>query len=272
MDAELVRRGLARSRGQARELVDAGTVAVDGRAATKASTVVPAGATLSLTAQPDAWVGRAAYKLLAALGTFGEHGLAVRGAWCLDVGASTGGFTQVLLQAGAAHVTALDVGHGQLAREVADDPRVEERSGTNIRRVAKGDLGPLFDVVVADLSFISLQIAAPPIARQLREGGDAVLLVKPQFEVGRDRLARTGVVTSANERTRVVMDVLQAVEAAGLRVRGLIASPIDGGQGNREYVLWATSGPGEALTPDQVRTMVERADQARDMSSTQAGS
>lgn len=258
LDAELVRRGLARSRGQARDLVGRGDVLVDGRVAAKASLNVGPDSSIVLAAEPERWVGRAAYKLLAALHRFGPDGLSVAGRRCLDVGASTGGFTQVLLDAGAAHVTALDVGHGQLAREVADDPRVTERSGTSIRDVGGGDLGEPFDLVVADLSFISLRLVLDRIADLMTPVADAVLLVKPQFEVGRERLARTGVVTSPHEHQRVLLEVLAAAAEAGLHPRGLEPSPIRGATGNREYLLWVTTRPGEPLDDDAVAAVVHR--------------
>ncbi|MEO8828745.1 TlyA family RNA methyltransferase [Lapillicoccus sp.] len=254
LDVELVRQGLARSRGQARELIDMGVVLVDGRPG-KASTKVAATTAIRLTAEPDRWVGRAAYKLLEALRVFGPAGLGVTNARCLDVGASTGGFTQVLLEAGAAHVTALDVGHGQLVTAIAGDPRVEERSGMNIRDVAAGDLGAEFDVVVADLSFISLSTALPAMVSQLRPGGDLVALVKPQFEVGRDRLARTGVVTSRAERRRVLGAVVGSARRLGVDIHGITSSPIRGAEGNREYLLWVrqrsdgAAGTSEAPAP-----------------------
>jgi 23S rRNA (cytidine1920-2'-O)/16S rRNA (cytidine1409-2'-O)-methyltransferase len=244
LDAELVRRGFARSRGQARELVAQGTVLVDGTPAAKPSSAVTSDSDIVLTLPPERWVGRAAYKLLEALRVFGPRGLDVVGKRCLDVGASTGGFTQVLLDAGAAQVMALDVGHDQLAAEVAADERVEERSGTNIRDVRPGDLGEPFDVVVADLSFISLRLVLDIIAALMTSTADAVLLVKPQFEVGRERLARTGVVTSAHEHEQVLDDVREAASTAGLRERGLVASPIRGATGNQEYLLWVSTGPG----------------------------
>jgi 23S rRNA (cytidine1920-2'-O)/16S rRNA (cytidine1409-2'-O)-methyltransferase len=178
---------------------------------------------------------------------------------CLDVGASTGGFTHVLLDAGAAHVTALDVGTGQLVSEIAQDPRVEERSGTSIRDVRPGDLGEPFDIVVADLSFISLRLVLGVIARLMSSTADAVLLVKPQFEVGRERLSRSGVVTSRAEQARVLSEVLEAARSAGLRARGLEPSPIRGATGNREYLLWVTRGPGEPLDERAVATAVDRA-------------
>ena len=256
LDAELVRRGLARSRGQARDLVADGQVLVHGRSAAKPGAPVPVDAPITLTSEPDRWVGRAAYKLLRALEVFGPRGLRIDGKRCLDVGASTGGFTQVLLEAGAATVVALDVGHGQLAAAVAEDPRVEERSGTNIRDVETGALGPPFDVVVADLSFISLSLVLGRLREQLAEDGDAVLLVKPQFEVGRDRLARTGVVTSEHERRRVVEATVRAARAAGLRPLALATSPIAGADGNREYLLWAAPGRAADLGDQTLETMV----------------
>jgi 23S rRNA (cytidine1920-2'-O)/16S rRNA (cytidine1409-2'-O)-methyltransferase len=259
LDVALVRRGLARSRGQARQLVSDGGVLVAGRPATKASLLVDETTTVALVAEPERWVGRAAYKLLHALDAFGPLGLTVHGRRCLDIGASTGGFTQVLLERGARSVTALDVGHGQLAAAVAADPRVEDRSGVNIRDVHAGDLGDAFDVVVADLSFISLRLVLEPLHRQLRPDGDAVLLVKPQFEVGRERLARTGVVTSAHERRRVLLDVVRSAAATGLRPQAVTTSPIEGAEGNVEYLLWAAPGRGADADDAALETMVATA-------------
>ncbi len=258
LDAELVHRGLARSRGQARDLVTAGDVRVNGRVETKPAASVEAHAVIALTASPEHWVGRAAHKLLAALETFGPQGLVVHGRRCLDVGASTGGFTQVLLEAGAAHVTALDVGHGQLVRAIADDPRVDERSGTNIRDVRAGELGAAYDVVVADLSFISLRLTLAPMTALLHPDGDLVVLVKPQFEVGRDRIGRTGVVRSGVERRRVLREVVAEAGVVGLAVRGLVPSPLPGGDGNREYLLWVSPGPDRALDATAVDTLIEQ--------------
>ncbi len=258
LDAELVRRGMVRSRAQARELVTRGDVLVDGAPATKPSTPVTDASAIALAEEPDRWVGRAAYKLLEALRVFGRSGLTVAGKRCLDVGASTGGFTQVLLEAGAAHVTALDVGHDQLVPEVAEDARVEERSGLNIRDVRPGDLGHDFDLVVADLSFISLRLVLGVVASVLTPDADAVLLVKPQFEVGRERLARTGVVSSPHEHERVLTEVLETVRKAGLHPWGLEPSPIRGTTGNREYLLWVRTRPGEPLDERSVAAVVRR--------------
>ncbi|MDO5698775.1 MAG: TlyA family RNA methyltransferase [Dermatophilus congolensis] len=238
LDVHLVSVGLARSRGQARELIDSGAVTVDGRVATRASERVGPDNVVEATADP--WVGRAAYKLLAALDLFSTGDAPARpaaGARCLDIGASTGGFTQVLLARGAAAVVALDVGHGQLATVVADDQRVEERSGVNVRDVRAGDLGEPFDIVVGDLSFISLRYVWPVLAQQLAADGDAIMLVKPQFEVGRERLGKGGVVRSERERLRAVREALLAACASGLMPVRLATSPLQGGSGNVEYLV-----------------------------------
>lgn len=249
LDAELVTRGLCRSRAQARELVEDGAVLVNGRAATKAAQPVDGDAAIELTRAPDAWVGRAALKLLRALETWGPGGarpgssepsLDPRGLRCLDVGASTGGFTQVLLARGASHVTALDVGHGQMVRSLAEDKRVRDLPGTNIRDVGPADLGGAFDLVVADLSFISLTVVLPTLRSLVADDGDLVVLVKPQFEVGRERLGRGGVVTSPHEHRRVLREVRDSAAAAGLRLAGVAPSPIRGGDGNREFLFWLT--------------------------------
>lgn len=240
LDRALVDRGLVRSRAQAREVIDTGRVTVAGAVVTKASLQVDDHADVQLLGTAEPWVGRAAHKLLAALEGFPE--VDPVGARCLDVGASTGGFTQVLLARGAASVTALDVGHDQLAADVRADPRVEVIEGRNIREVGQGDLGPPFDLVVADLSFISLTLVLDNLAAQATDDANLVLLVKPQFEVGRERLARTGVVTSSVERTRAIRAVIARANEVGLRVRGLLPSPIEGGAGsspgNHEYLLW----------------------------------
>lgn len=252
LDAELVARGLARSRARARELVDDGVVVVDGRRASKPALPVEEATDIRLTRPPSAWVGRAAIKLLRALEIWGPGGerrrpgtppLDPSGLRCLDVGASTGGFTQVLLAHHAAHVTALDVGHGQLAATLADDPRVRDLPGTNIRDVGPADLGGTFDLVVADLSFISLTLVLPSLRALVSDDGDVVVLVKPQFEVGRERLGRGGVVTSPHEHRRVLRQVRDAGAAAGLRLEDVAVSPIRGSDGNREFLFRLTPRP-----------------------------
>jgi 23S rRNA (cytidine1920-2'-O)/16S rRNA (cytidine1409-2'-O)-methyltransferase len=262
LDAELVVRGLARSRGQARELLAAGTVLVDGVVTMKAASPTSGASQIVLSEPPEPWVGRAALKLVHALDTWGAVGsgpgqraasapadgqpvrrLDPRGLRCLDVGASTGGFTQALLAHGAASVTALDVGHGQLAPSIAADPRVVDRSGTNIRLVGPEDLGGRFDLVVADLSFISLGLALQPMRAVTAADGDLIVLVKPQFEVGRHRLGRGGVVRSAALHAEVLRRVHDQATEAGLAVLAGTPSPIRGGEGNREFLLWLTPRP-----------------------------
>jgi 23S rRNA (cytidine1920-2'-O)/16S rRNA (cytidine1409-2'-O)-methyltransferase len=255
LDAELVTRGLVRSRAQARELIDDGVVLVDGRAATKASQSVGADSRISLTREPDQWVGRAAHKLLAAIETWP---IVISGRRCLDVGASTGGFTQVLLANGATHVTALDVGHGQLVAELSADERVTDLQGINIRDVTAEDLGGTFELVVCDLSFISLALALPHLAHVASDDADLVVLVKPQFEVGRERLSRTGVVTSPHEHRRVLREVHAHVTDAGLKVLGAARSPITGADGNVEFLLWLTPRPAaNGLSADDMLVAIE---------------
>jgi 23S rRNA (cytidine1920-2'-O)/16S rRNA (cytidine1409-2'-O)-methyltransferase len=255
LDVELVARGLARSRGQARDLVRGGSVRVDGSAATKVSAPVRAGQSLELAAGVEGWVSRAAYKLVAALDTFGPDGLSAAGKRCFDVGACTGGFTQVLLRRGARQVVAVDVGHGQLAQDLVGDPRVVERSGVNIRDAHAGDLGGPAELLVADLSFISLRMVLPVLRDLVEPAGDLVLLVKPQFEVGRERLGKGGIVRSADHRARAIEEVVASAREAGLNALALCASPIRGATGNAEYLLWLTPRPDQGLTTAQVTTL-----------------
>lgn len=247
LDLELVRRGLARSRGHARALVDAGDVTIDDTRATKPATPVTAADRLEVREQGPQWVSRAAYKLVGALEVFGPDGLTVAGKNCLDVGASTGGFTQVLLHSGAAHVTALDVGHGQLVPALADDPRVTERSRTTVRDLVAEDIGGAVDLLVADLSFISLTLVMGTFRGLVHDDGDAVVLVKPQFEVGRTRLGKNGIVRAQGDRAWAVTEVARAGVAAGLHPRAVVPSPIEGGEGNAEYLLWLTPRDAQSM-------------------------
>jgi 23S rRNA (cytidine1920-2'-O)/16S rRNA (cytidine1409-2'-O)-methyltransferase len=240
LDVELVRRGLARSRGQARALVESGDVTVDGKAATKPSVPVTPTQHLEVRQEGPRWVSRAAYKLVGALQAFGPHGLHVAGRRCLDVGASTGGFTQVLLHHGAAHVIALDVGHGQLVPALSDDPRVTDRSRTTVRDLTPADIGGPVDLLVADLSFISLTLVLGTFRGLVTDDADLVVLVKPQFEAGRTRLGKGGIVRAQGDRAWAVTEVARAAIAAGLHPRALTRSPIEGGEGNAEYLLWLT--------------------------------
>jgi 23S rRNA (cytidine1920-2'-O)/16S rRNA (cytidine1409-2'-O)-methyltransferase len=236
LDRALVTAGLVSSRTRAHQLIDAGNVTVDGVVVRKASTKVRAGQRLR-TSEEDHWVSRAAHKLLGALEAFQEIDPA--GLRCLDAGASTGGFTQVLLSRGAEHVVAADVGHGQLSAQLQNDSRVTNAEGVNLRYAGPGELGPPFGVIVADLSFISLRLVVPALAAQADPGADVLLMVKPQFEIGRDRLGRTGVVTSPQLRREALQAVLDSAVQAGLVPRGAVRSPLPGQDGNVEFFLWA---------------------------------
>lgn len=228
-----------------------GRVRVDGSAAVKPAMPVPEEARIEVDARPgDQDVGRGAAKLRAALDGFAQlpgptgrppGGPAIRGRRAVDVGASTGGFTQVLLERGAAHVVALDVGHGQLHPSIASDLRVTERSGVNVRSADVADLGGPFDLLVADLSFVSLTVVMPALGALVAPAADLVLLVKPQFEVGRERLGRDGVVRSEAQRAEAVDAAHAAAERAGLTVHAVRPSQVAGASGNVEYFLWASS-------------------------------
>ncbi|MEE1622533.1 TlyA family RNA methyltransferase [Zafaria sp. Z1313] len=260
LDAELVARGLARSRTQAAALVAGGRVLLDGAPAAKASRPVAEGQRLEvLPAEGAEYVSRAGHKLAGALDAFDD--VVVRGRRCLDAGASTGGFTQVLLLRGAASVAAVDVGHGQLVDELRRDPRVDVREGYNVRHLEAADLGGPVDLVVADLSFISLTLVMAPLAAATRPGGDLVLMVKPQFEVGRENLSRTGVVTDPGWRRRAVEAVIDSARSAGLALRGLARSPLPGQDGNAEFFLrLRVPDPGGPPQPDAFPAVLDEVD------------
>ena len=241
LDAELVRRGLARSREQAGELVAAGRVTVAGLRAAKAATQVSRDALISIadTGEPG-YVSRGGRKLAGALAVFGPAGLTVSGRTCLDAGASTGGFTDVLLRAGAAHVVAADVGYGQLAWSLRTDPRVTVLDRVNVRTLEQ--VTPVPGLVVADLSFISLTLVLPALVASAAPDADFVLLVKPQFEVGKGRVGAGGVVRDSEDRADAVRTVAAAAGQLGLGVQGITASPLPGPAGNVEYFLWLRRG------------------------------
>lgn len=237
LDQALVARGLARSRTHAASLIGEGKVSSGGQVLTKASLQVDDSRDLAVEHDDrDTYASRAGHKLAGALGAF--PGVSAEGKRCLDAGASTGGFTDVLLRRGAAHVVAVDVGHGQLVPHLRDDPRVDVHEGMNVRYMAPADIGGPATLTVADLSFISLTLVVQPLADCTEPGGDLVLMVKPQFEIGKDRLGRTGVVTSERERRMAVEKVARAALDAGLDLCGLAASPLPGQDGNVEYFLW----------------------------------
>jgi 23S rRNA (cytidine1920-2'-O)/16S rRNA (cytidine1409-2'-O)-methyltransferase len=238
LDSELVRRGLARSRQDAQDLVAAGRVRVAGLTATKVATAVDP--SVSLTVDRDKagerYVSRGGDKLAGALADLG--GPSISGRRCLDAGASTGGFTDVLLRAGASHVFAVDVGYGQLAWSLRTDARVTVMERTNVRMLEPGSIDGPVDVVVADLSFISLTLVLPALVSCLVDAGDLVVLVKPQFEAGREHVGRGGVVRDPQVRLDAVTKVSVAASQLGFGVRGCVQSRLPGPAGNIEYVLW----------------------------------
>jgi 23S rRNA (cytidine1920-2'-O)/16S rRNA (cytidine1409-2'-O)-methyltransferase len=300
LDAELVRRGLVRSREQAVEAIAAGRVRVGGLIAAKSATLVEESAPLALAPfvpaavrRPTAagehtagaptaagahttagaatagaataagapgeppYASRGAHKLAPALAAWAraDPPLEVAGRRCLDAGASTGGFTDVLLRAGAAQVVAVDVGYGQLAWRLRTDPRVRVLDRCNARNLTAEAIGGTVDLAVADLSFISLRLVLPALAACTREAGDLVLLVKPQFEVGRGMVGRGGVVRAPGLRAEAVVGVAATAAELGLGVRDLRASPLPGPAGNVEYLLWLNRDA-PALRADAVRAAV----------------
>jgi len=233
-----VRRGLARSREQAAELVASGRVKVAGTTATKPATAVEAAT--PLVVEPPAgpsYASRGGHKLAGALDAFGYDPAGKR---VLDAGASTGGFTDVLLQRGAAHVVAVDVGYGQLAWALQSDERVTVLDRTNVRSLELEQVGEPVDLVVADLSFIPLGLVLPALVRCCRAEADLLPMVKPQFEVGKERLPAGGVVRDPQLRAEAVRQVAAQAAELGLGVRDVTASPLPGPSGNVEYFLWLT--------------------------------
>jgi 23S rRNA (cytidine1920-2'-O)/16S rRNA (cytidine1409-2'-O)-methyltransferase len=234
IDKLLVERGLAESREKARALILAGQVLVDEQRVDKAGQTVDTAAEIRIKGSVLRYVGRGGLKLEAALDAFGVD---PAGQWWIDVGASTGGFTDCLLQRGARRVTAIDVGHNQLDYRIRTDPRVEVREGVNARHLAPADFATAFDGAVVDVSFISLRIVLPAIAPLVAPGGWIVALVKPQFEVGKGEVGKGGIVRDEAQRQRALDEVTAAALALDLERVGAIESPIAGAEGNREFLL-----------------------------------
>ncbi|HSF95752.1 MAG TPA: TlyA family RNA methyltransferase [Thermohalobaculum sp.] len=234
LDQRLVDLGLAESRARARALVEAGAVSVDGAPARKPSQAVDAAAEVAVAGDPDPWVSRAGQKLAHALE---EFGLTPRGV-ALDVGASTGGFTQVLLARGAERVFALDVGHGQLHPRLAADPRVVSLEGVNARDIPDGTVPPV-DWIVADVSFISLEKALPAALALAKPGAVLVALIKPQFEAGPGAVGKGGILRDPAIHAAVCARIGDWLTGLGWQVTGIVPSPIEGGDGNREFLIAA---------------------------------
>ncbi|WP_280317021.1 TlyA family RNA methyltransferase [Nocardia wallacei] len=261
VDAELVRRGLARSREHAVELIGAGRVLINGTVAAKPATAVEPGIPLLVREEPDEvrWASRGAHKLLGALAAFEPEGLAVSGRRCLDAGASTGGFTDVLLTRGAREVVAVDVGYGQLIWRLQNDERVRIHDRTNVRSLTPDAIGGAVELVVADLSFISLGLVLPALAQCCAPGADLLPMVKPQFEVGKQRVGSGGVVRDPGLRGEAVREVAAAAANLGLATRGVVASPLPGPSGNVEYFLWLRKESGGHVAEPDVAALVRRA-------------
>ncbi len=254
LDAELTRRGLARSREQARELIAAGAVQVRGVAATKPATQVETSAPITVDAGGPGYVSRGALKLIGALDAFESAPLSVAGRWILDAGASTGGFTQVLLERGAERVLAVDVGYGQLAWILRVDPRVDLLERTNVRTLTVESVPYLASMVVADLSFISLRTVLPSLVAVTAPKCDYLLMVKPQFEVGREHVG-DGVVRDPLLRRSSVETVVRCAIGLSLTLRGVVASPLPGPSGNVEYFIWLERGGTHAGVVDSGATI-----------------
>lgn len=238
IDSELVRRGLVPSRTRARELIVAGRVKLDGEVILKpARQMDPAQAIVISAADEVEYVSRGAYKLAGVLDALGDAAPQIKGRRCLDAGASTGGFTDVLLRRGAQCVVAVDVGYGQLAWNLQSDPRVEVRDRTNVRTLKAGDITPSPSLVVGDMSFILLQLVIPALVDVAEPGADFLLMVKPQFEIGKERLGRGGVVRNPAHHVETVEAVALRAMREGLDIAAVEASPLPGPSGNVEYFL-----------------------------------
>jgi len=256
VDAELVRRGLARSRQQAAELIGAGRVTIDGMPAAKPATAIAVSATLTVERVERTWVSRGAHKLIGALDAFG---LSADGRRCLDAGASTGGFTEVLLDRGAREVVAVDVGYGQLAWSLRNDPRVIVLERTNVRELTADMIGGTVDLVVADLSFISLATVLPALTACASDDADIVPMVKPQFEVGKDRVGAGGVVSDPQLRVDAVLAVARRAAELQWHTVGVTASPLPGPSGNVEYFLHLRARAESPLQGERIEQAVRAA-------------
>lgn len=237
LDRALVERGLVPTRARAQAAIKAGYVRIDGTPASKASQSVGAGAALTLDGSEGQWVSRAALKLVGALEAFS---VSVKGAVALDIGASTGGFTQVLLQHGAAKVYAVDVGHGQLAPEIAEDARVISLEKINAKDLTADHIPEPVNLIVSDVSFIGLEKALPVPMSFAAEGGQLIALIKPQFEVGPGKVGKGGIVKDGRLHAEVRKRIDDWLEREmGWSVKGLVDSPIEGGDGNKEFLIYA---------------------------------
>ena len=248
LDAELVRRGLARSREHAVDLIESRSILVRGIPASKPATQVDAETSITLAEARDEYVSRGGHKLAGALDALPE--ISVSGKIALDAGASTGGFTDVLLKRGACKVIAVDVGYGQLAWSLQSDERVKILDRVNVRTLTKDIVGESVDLIVADLSFISLKLVLPALISVAKDEADFLIMVKPQFEVGKEKLGAGGVVRDAHLRKEAVLAVASSAKSLGLGCFGVVASSLPGPSGNVEYFLWLNKAAPSLLEVD----------------------
>ncbi len=254
LDAELVSRGIARSRQRAKEMIQAGSISVNGSSITKASAEVSPDDVIE-SSEEELYVGRGALKLEKAAA---EFGLDFDGKTCIDIGASTGGFTDLMLSRGAAKVFAVDVGHGQLAEKLRSDPRVVNMEGTDIRTVSAEDLGGCADIITVDVSFISLKMILPKVYELLKENACAAVLIKPQFEAGRSGISKNGIVKDRKVHLRVLREIDEFARETGFVCEKYTYSPVKGGSGNIEYLVKLCRSGAPAAVHD-LKALVESA-------------
>ena len=254
LDAELVSRGIARSRQRAKEMIQAGSISVNGSSITKASAEVSPDDVIE-SSEEELYVGRGALKLEKAAA---EFGLDFDGKTCIDIGASTGGFADLMLSRGAAKVFAVDVGHGQLAEKLRSDPRVVNMEGTDIRTVSAEDLGGCADIITVDVSFISLKMILPKVYELLKENACAAVLIKPQFEAGRSGISKNGIVKDRKVHLRVLREIDEFARETGFVCEKYTYSPVKGGSGNIEYLVKLCRSGAPAAVHD-LKALVESA-------------
>lgn len=256
IDVALTQRGLCKSRSRAKVLLKEGQVLLNGQVCTKPSVMVQDTDTLTLAAEDDGYVGRGGLKLEEALRRFP---VSPEGRVCLDVGASTGGFTDCMLRSGALMVYAVDVGHDQLDASLRNHPQVVNLEGTDIRLLESTRFARKPGFCSIDVSFISLQLILPSVHALLEDGADCVVLIKPQFEAGKSNIGKKGVVKSAKVHVQVLEQVLGFARSIGFSVQGLCPSPIRGGSGNAEYLAWLIKGQESLTTLPELRAVVAEA-------------
>lgn len=254
LDTELVSRGIARSRQRAKEMIQAGSITVNGRCVTKASAEVSPDDTVE-SSEEELYVGRGALKLEKAAA---EFGLDFTGKTCIDIGASTGGFTDIMLSRGAAKIYAVDVGHGQLAEKLRSDPRVVNMEGTDIRNVSPESFGGCADIITVDVSFISLKMILPKVYELLTENACAAVLIKPQFEAGRSGISKNGIVKDKKVHLRVLREIDEFARDMGFVCEKYTYSPVKGGSGNIEYLVKLCRSDAPAAVHD-LKALVESA-------------